>query len=224
MLLKLKNVCKEYINPVTETAYNILSDINLEVESGKTVAIVGPSGAGKSTLLNLIGALDNPSKGDVIFDDETISSCSDDRLADIRNKKIGFVFQLHHLLPQCNVLENVLVPTIPNKNKSDMIQRAKDLLIKVGLENHLSHFPAQLSGGELQRVAVVRALINNPKMILADEPTGSLDHKSAVNLTKLLIDINKDFNTTLVMVTHSSELAQMMEVTYKLQDGSLVKE
>jgi ABC-type lipoprotein export system ATPase subunit len=188
------------------------------------MAVVGPSGSGKSTLLNIIGALDRPTSGMVALDGKNLADLEDSELSKIRNQDIGFVFQLHHLLPQCTVLENVLIPTIPlglNREDKNVKIRAQELLEKVGLEQHLHHFPAQLSGGELQRVAVVRALINTPKLVLADEPTGSLDRESSENLGQLLVRLNKEVGMALIVVTHSMELARLMEKVYTLRDGKL---
>ena len=202
----------------------ILNNISLQVEQGEAIAVVGPSGSGKSTLLNIMGALDKPTSGSVNFDGNNLAEMSENELAHIRNMEIGFIFQLHHLLPQCTVLENVLIPTIPQiekKSNEEFINRAKKLLEEVGLENHFDYFPAQLSGGEQQRVAVVRALINQPKMILADEPTGSLDQTSANNLGQILIDLNKAENVTLIVVTHSHDLAERMDTVYNLYNGRL---
>ena len=195
------------------------------VDEGESVSIVGPSGSGKSTLLNIIGTLDKPTSGEVLFNGHDLLKCDQNTLAEIRNKEIGFIFQLHHLLPQCTVIENVLIPTLADKIKYDngeQIQRAKTLLEKVGLQDRSDYFPGQLSGGELQRVAVVRALINNPKLILADEPTGSLDNKSSLLLTDLLKHIEK--KVSLVMVTHSTEIASLMDKKYSLENGQLISE
>lgn len=188
------------------------------------MAIVGPSGSGKSTLLNIIGALDRPTSGVVTFAGKNLADLGDLELSRIRNREIGFVFQLHHLLPQCSVFENVLIPTIPlglKKGDEEKRNRAMNLLEGVGLEKHKDHFPAQLSGGEMQRVAVIRALINRPKLILADEPTGSLDRESSQNLGRLLIKVNKEEGTALITVTHSIDLARLMDKAFKLRDGML---
>jgi ABC-type lipoprotein export system ATPase subunit len=186
--------------------------------------VVGPSGSGKSTLLNIIGALDIPSSGEVTLFGKNLADCDDTQLSRIRNREIGFVFQLHHLLPQCTVLENVLIPTIPmglKMRNAEIEERAKKLLARVGLDKHMDYFPAQLSGGEMQRVAVVRALINKPKLVLADEPTGSLDKDSSENLGRLLVEMNKEEGTALIAVTHSLDFAQLMEKVFRLQDGML---
>jgi lipoprotein-releasing system ATP-binding protein len=224
MLLELSHVSKHYDLASGEGRWPVLKDISLHVEAGEALAVIGPSGSGKSTLLNIIGALDRPTSGTVIFDGKNLADCGDKELARIRNREIGFVFQLHHLLPQCTVLENVLIPTLPQirekniKNKED---RGRELLKKVGLEKHLDHFPAQLSGGEMQRVAVVRSLINRPKLVLADEPTGSLDRQTAANLGRLLVDVNKEEGTTLMVVTHSFDLARLLDKAYEIRDGKL---
>ncbi len=223
MLLELKNIRKEYDTPSGVTPMVILDDLSLQIERGDTIAVVGPSGSGKSTLLNIIGALDKPTSGSVIFENNNLAEMSETESAAFRNTEIGFIFQLHHLLPQCTVLENVLIPSIPlNKNIHDEYRnRAEELLKKVGLENHTDYFPAQLSGGERQRVAVVRALINSPELILADEPTGSLDRNSADNLGRILTDLNRDEKMTLLVVTHSPDLAGRMNKVYKLRNGKL---
>ncbi len=224
MLLELKNISKTYEIPSGEGQAIVLRDISLQVNQGESIAVVGPSGSGKSTLLNIIGALDRPTSGIVTLTGKNLADLEDSELSKIRNQDIGFVFQLHHLLPQCTVLENVLIPTIPlglNREDENVRIRAKELLEKVGLEKHFYHFPAQLSGGERQRVAVVRALINTPKLILADEPTGSLDRESSENLGQLLLQLNKEEGMALIVVTHSLELARLMDKVYKLRDGKL---
>ena len=185
MLLELRNISKKYEIPSGEGHATVLRDVYLQITQGESVAIVGPSGSGKSTLLNIIGALDKPTSGVVTFAGKNLADLDDAELSQIRNQEIGFVFQLHHLLPQCTVFENVLIPTIPprlEKEDEDVQERARNLLGGVGLEKHKDYFPAQLSGGEMQRVAVIRALINRPKLVLADEPTGSLDRESSENL------------------------------------------
>jgi ABC-type lipoprotein export system ATPase subunit len=171
-----------------------------------------------------MGALDMPSSGEVSLFGKNLAECDDTELSRIRNREIGFVFQLHHLLPQCTVLENVLIPTVPlglKKRSAEVQERAKKLLERVGLGNHMEYFPAQLSGGEMQRVAVVRALINKPKLVLADEPTGSLDRGSSENLGQLMVEMNKEEKTTLITVTHSIDFALLMEKVFQLQNGIL---
>ncbi len=224
MLLELKKIAKTFKIPSAERAVTVLEDISFQIDHGECMAVVGPSGSGKSTLLNIIGALDKPTSGEVFFTGKNLANLGDSELSAIRNREIGFIFQLHHLLPQCTVLENVLIPTIPlgiKKNKNEMTGRAKTLLEKVSLSDRMDFFPAMLSGGELQRIAVVRALINTPKLILADEPTGSLDKKSSENLGRLLVDLNRDEGVALITVTHSMELARLMGKVYNLQNGQL---
>ena len=202
----------------------VLKDISFQMDQGESLAVVGPSGSGKSTLLNIIGALDRPTSGDMFFSGKNLADLHDSELSAIRNREIGFIFQLHHLLPQCTVLENVLIPSIPlgiKKNKNDVLQRAKILLEKVALKERMDFFPAVLSGGELQRVAVVRALINTPKLVLADEPTGSLDKESSENLGRLLVDLNREEGVSLITVTHSMDLARRMSKVTNLQNGKL---
>lgn len=226
MLLELQNIIKQYETPDESKPLSILNDISLKVDVGESIAIVGPSGSGKSTLLNIMGALDKPTAGAVIFTGRDLASLDEKKLALIRNRDIGFIFQLHHLLPQCTVLENVLVPTLPEVTgiKSEQsIQRANHLLETVGLKERKHYKPAQLSGGERQRAAVVRALINKPKILMADEPTGSLDQASAENLGRLLSEINKQEKVTLILVTHSLELASRMDRRFRLQNGCLIK-
>jgi len=216
MLLELTHVSKSYAAPPV----TVLRDINLQLAAGDALAIVGPSGSGKSTLLNIIGALDVPTRGRVVLDGRELSALDESALAAIRNRQIGFVFQLHHLLPQCTVLENVLIPTLTGPADGAQ-ERAVRLLGRVGLQDRLTHRPGQLSGGECQRVAVVRALINQPKLLLADEPTGSLDHASAVNLGRLLRELNKEEGVALIVVTHSLELAKSLPRVRELRDGVL---
>lgn len=221
-MIELINVSKSYDSP-TDVHENVLTDIDLKVEKGKSIAIVGPSGSGKSTLLNLIGALDRPTSGSVIIDGIDLASQTDTQLAAIRNKRIGFVFQLHHLLGQCSVLENILLPTLADKSSlaTDCKQRAIDLLEQVDLKNRMHYRPSQLSGGQRQRVAVVRALINKPDLLLADEPTGSLDRDNSQNIAKLLVDMNRTQNVTLLVVTHSRQLAEHMGEMLMLTNGKL---
>ena len=221
-LLALQNVEKDFQATDEGGRLSVLRGVNVSVKPGETVAIVGPSGSGKSTLLNLVGALDTPSSGSLVLDGEDLSKLDDLQLADIRNRKIGFIFQSHHLLPQCTVLENVLVPTIARGQANDDDKhRARKLLERVGLVDRLNHRPGQLSGGERQRVAVVRALINQPQLLLADEPTGALDRGSAENLTKLLLELNEEEKVTLIVVTHSLDLAKQMGRVLELLNGKL---
>ncbi len=218
-LLKLENISKRY-----DENTPVLSDVRLDIEVGERVAIVGESGCGKSTLLNIVGTLDRPDTGSLKFDGMDLLAMDERATAAFRNRKIGFVFQLHHLLPQCSVLENVLVPTLVNKEREDAKARALRLLERVGLSDRLSHRPGKLSGGERQRVAVVRALMNAPQLLLADEPTGSLDRAGADELVHLLIELNREENLTLVMVTHSMRLAEKMDRVLLLEAGKLKSE
>lgn len=224
-LLKLNGVSKAYESLADGGSVDVLKGITLEIAEGESVAIVGPSGSGKSTFLNIIGTLDEPSSGAVLLGGENLAGLEEERLAEIRNREIGWIFQSHHLLPQCTVIENVLVPTLACKDaelNKDAEARARRLLERVGLKERIAHRPGQLSGGERQRVAVVRALINRPKLLLADEPTGALDRVSADNLGQLLVDLNKEEGVTLVMVTHAPDLAAQMGRSLELRDGKLV--
>ena len=223
-MLELVNIVKNYESPGDTGYVCVLKKITLSVQKGQSLVIVGPSGSGKSTLLNIIGALDRPTSGRVLFNGKDLSKLNETELARIRNKEIGFVFQLHHLLPQCTVLENVLVPTLADKNRSSKKQnqeRAVNLLQHVGLQNWLLHRPGELSGGQRQRVAVVRALINRPKLLLADEPTGSLDEKASKNIADLLVELNRSEAVTLIVVTHSIKLAERMGHVMELSEGVL---
>jgi len=222
IMLELINVSKNYESPGGAGSVCVLKDISLEVEKGQSLAIVGPSGSGKSTLLNIIGALARPTSGRVLFDDRNLGELGDVELARIRNREIGFVFQLHHLLPQCTVLENVLVPTLTDKgrtSKQKAQRRAVELLERVGLKDWSLYRPGELSVGQRQRVAVVRALINEPKLLLADEPTGSLDERTSQNIADLLVELNKSEQVTLIVVTHSLRLAGCIGHVLELSDG-----
>jgi len=226
-LITLTHISKSYREPGSGNVVPVLRDVSLTIQAGESVAIVGPSGCGKSTLLNILGTLDIPDAGEYTFDGTAIAGSTPAQLAALRSEKIGFIFQLHHLMPQCSVLENVLLPTLALKvkpNAAELQQRAEGLLKSVGLQDRLNWKPAQLSGGERQRVAVVRALINQPKIILADEPTGALDEKNAESLTTLLMDLQKTTCTSLVMVTHHPAQAARMSRTLKLHEGKLMSE
>lgn len=223
-MLELVRVAKKYDSPGDKQGLSVLKDITLKVQPGRSLAIIGPSGSGKSTLLNIIGALDHPTSGQVLFDSRDLAVLGQKELAQIRNKQIGFVFQLHHLLPQCTVIENVLVPTLADEKHGSMEEannRATQLLERVGLKEFLQYRPGELSGGQRQRVAVVRALINSPKLLLADEPTGSLDKDSSENIAELLVELNKSEKVTLIVVTHSLSLAERLDQVMELSDGML---
>jgi lipoprotein-releasing system ATP-binding protein len=226
-LLELIQLQKNYLSVDGAPPVRVLDGIDLRLSRGESAAIVGPSGSGKSTLLNIIGTLDHPSSGQVLIEGNDLSALNEEQLASVRNRQIGFIFQAHHLLPQCSVLENVLVPTLAGKpaaDASDAESRARRLLSRVGLEDRLSHRPGQLSGGERQRVAVVRALINQPGLLLADEPTGSLDRASAHELSQLLGELNREENVTLIVVTHAPDLARRMQRVFELRDGKLARD
>ena len=225
VLLELANVTKRFDSPDGGATRTVLDDVTLRVEAGRSLAVCGPSGSGKSTLLNIIAALDRPSAGHVMLDGVDLAALGDSALADVRARAIGMVFQLHHLLPQCTVLENVLVPTMvrPPTDGETPEARAGRLLERVGLADHLAHRPGQLSGGERQRVAVVRALINRPRLLLADEPTGALDRRSADNLAELLVELNAEENVALIVATHAPDLARRMQSVYELCDGMLAE-
>ena len=218
-VLTVENVSKEY--PTPRGPLRVLTDVSLSLEKGDAISIMGPSGSGKSSLLYIIGALEPPTKGRVTLNDQNPFELSDKELAAFRNKEIGFVFQDHCLLPQCSVLENVLTPTLVSINDNDAITRARSLLEQVGLGDRLDHKPAELSGGEKQRVSLARALITKPQLLLCDEPTGNLDHQSAEVVASLLLDLHKQQETILVVVTHSGELAARVPVRYELIDQQL---
>lgn len=221
-LLKLENVSREFPSAEGDQPLRVLRGLSLEVTRGESVAVVGPSGCGKSTLLNLIGTLDQPTGGTLIFDGRELGGLDDTELAALRNREMGFIFQSHHLLPQCTVMENVLVPTLAHgRATADDEERARHLLNRVGLGERLSHRPGQLSGGERQRMAVVRALINQPQLLLADEPTGALDQTTADQLGQLLVELNAEKNVTLITVTHSEKLAARMTRTVELKNGQI---
>jgi lipoprotein-releasing system ATP-binding protein len=224
-MIQLEHISKQYQNK-SNLVRVVLNDITLTINSGDSIAIVGPSGSGKSTLLNIIGGLDSPTSGQVLFEKQPLSAFTENQLAAFRNRETGFVFQLHHLLPQLTLIENVLVPTIPlktNPKDHSAYDRALELLKSVHLADKLHQYPAELSVGECQRTAVVRALINQPTLLLADEPTGSLDQQSANEMGDLLCSVNRNYNITLVVVTHSITLAEKMNIVYELKDGMLYR-
>ena len=225
MLLEIRNLTKTYRAPDGGDAVDVLRGVDLTLEAGATLSIVGPSGSGKSTVLNVVGALDKADSGEVIVDGQDVEKLRDDELAAYRNTTVGFIFQLHHLLPQCTILENVLVPTLatPQVDRDELRTRAETLLDSVGLKHRLHHRPGELSGGERQRVAVARSLINRPKLLLADEPTGALDRVNAARLVDLLVELNRTQGVTLIMVTHAPDLAQRMGRVLELVDGKLVE-
>lgn len=225
-MLELIDVKKDYGIPGMPGHVPVLNSLSLKLAKGQSMAIVGPSGCGKSTLLNLIGALDKPTHGQIRFMGQELTALDETKLARIRNQQIGFVFQMHHLLPQCTVLENVLVPTLayPDAGKRAYNhQRAVRLIEKMDLGDCMHRRPGELSGGQRQRAAVARALINSPKLLLADEPTGSLDHGTAKSVMNLLHILNRTENVALVIVTHARDLARRFEDVRTLRDGRLIQ-
>ncbi len=224
-LLRANRVTKSYGAPGSATEVRVLRGIDLVLEAGESLAVVGPSGCGKSTLLNIIAGLDHPTSGDVLLDGEPLHGRDEAELARLRNRKIGFVFQQHHLLPQCTLWENVILPTLafplaPEARQAAM-DRAEDLLRRVRLADRRHHRPGRLSGGEAQRAAVVRSLVNGPRLLLADEPTGSLDPDSARSLGDLLGELSRSEGVAMIVVTHSMELAHRMGTVRSLSDGRL---
>ena len=223
-LLSLEHVRKGYAASADAPETPVLRDVNFSLQAGEACAIVGQSGSGKSTLLNIIGTLDMPDSGCVLLNGSDLAAKSEKELTQIRAKEIGLIFQLHHLLPQCTVLENTLVPTIASVGRpvgESYEARARRLLDRVGLGHRLNHRPGQLSGGERQRVAVVRALINRPSLLLADEPTGALDRVAADSLAELLLELNREENVALLVITHDPTLAARMGRVLLLRDGTL---
>lgn len=223
-LLELSDVARQFVPGAGLPPTRVLESVDLRLAPGERAAIVGPSGSGKSTLLNLIGTLDQPDAGTLILNGRDLAKLDPTEIAKVRATEIGMIFQLHHLLPQCTALENVLVPTlaapgIARREPSEA--RAKRLLSRVGLGERMDHRPGQLSGGERQRVAVVRALINEPSLLLADEPTGALDRASADLLSDLLVELNQEEGVAMLVITHSPELAARMGRVYTLRDGRL---
>jgi lipoprotein-releasing system ATP-binding protein len=219
-LIELRKVTKEY--PGAPEPLRVLQEIDFRLDAGECVAVTGPSGCGKSTLLNLMGALDRATSGEVLFAGRDLAAISENEQARLRNRDIGFIFQLHHLLPQYTVLENVLTPVLAARNTPDAGDRALDLLARTGLADKADARPGQLSGGERQRVAVARALINRPRLLLADEPTGSLNEAGAERLADLLRDLQREEGMAVVIVTHASAIAARFDKILELHGGRLV--
>ncbi len=227
-MLKAVNIHKIYDNGKEEL--HVLKGVSLEIKKGNFIAVVGPSGAGKSTLLHILGGLDIPDQGEVIFEGNDIYDLNDTTLAAIRNKRIGFVFQFYHLLSEFTALENVLMPSLISSGfaasaggrSSEGKDKALKLLEKVGLKDRVTHFPGQLSGGEKQRVAIARALMNNPDLLLCDEPTGNLDSKTGEEIIALIKEVRLENNMTVVLVTHNTDLAKTTDEVFNLKDGLLV--
>ena len=221
-MLEAVNVSKEY--PTPRGPLKILSNVSLALSPGDAVSIMGPSGSGKSTLLYIFGALEPPTAGKITLNGQDPFALKEKELAAFRNQKVGFIFQDHCLLPQCSVIENVLTPTlVAEPDGNNMTERAQELLKGVGLDERLDHRPAELSGGEKQRVALARALIMKPLLLLCDEPTGNLDHKSAEVVASLLVDLHREQETILIVVTHSAELAARFPIQFELHEQGLVK-
>jgi lipoprotein-releasing system ATP-binding protein len=215
-LISCKNINKNY------GQVQVLKDVSLDLPSAKVICITGPSGAGKSTLLHIIGTLDKADSGEVLYNGQNIAQLKDKELAKFRNQNIGFVFQFHHLLPEFTAFENICIPGyLGNKPEAEVEERAKYLLDILGMTQRLNHRPSEMSGGEQQRVSVARALINSPKIVLADEPSGNLDTKRANELHQIFFDLKLTLNQTFVIVTHNEQLAEQADVVFKMQDGQI---
>ena len=216
-MIEAKNIHKSYSN------LHVLKGVDLSIKKGEIVSIVGASGAGKSTFLQILGTLDKADQGNIVFNEKDISSFGKKELAKFRNQNIGFVFQFHHLLPEFNALENVCIPGyIANRKKKEVEEFAKDLLNQLGLKDRLNHKPNELSGGEQQRVSVARALINNPLLVLADEPSGNLDSKNAEELHNIFLNLKSEFNQSFIIVTHNEKLAELADRKLVMSDGKII--
>lgn len=218
-LIEVKNLIKEYKNE--EVVTKVLHGLSFSIDAGEFVSIMGPSGSGKSTMMHILGFLDRPSGGEYLFEGENINKLTDDGLADLRNRKIGFVFQAFNLLPRTTVLDNVKLPLVYSTEKIDIDERAREVLKSVGLEHRMDFFTNQISGGEKQRVAIARALVNRPSVIFADEPTGNLDSKSGVAIMKILQDLNNQGNT-IILVTHETYTSEHAKRIIRVLDGQIV--
>ncbi|WP_313478278.1 lipoprotein-releasing ABC transporter ATP-binding protein LolD [Atlantibacter hermannii] len=223
VLLQCDNLCKRYQEGNVQT--DVLHNVSFTIQSGEMMAIVGSSGSGKSTLLHLLGGLDTPTSGDVIFNGQAMSGLSSAAKAELRNRELGFIYQFHHLLPDFTALENVAMPLLIGKKKTDEVQsRALEMLNAVGLGHRSNHRPSELSGGERQRVAIARALVNNPRLVMADEPTGNLDARNADCIFALLGELNQRQGTAFLVVTHDLQLARRMSRQLEMRDGHLSNE
>ena len=222
IILKAKNIFKSY-QTVKNVRLEILKSVYVDIEEQKISVIIGASGAGKSTLLHIMGGLDRPDSGEIIFNDTSIHNLSDEKLAKFRNNNIGFVFQFHHLLPEFTAAENIMIPQMINGvPEKKAFERGKKLLNEIGLSGRINHKPAELSGGEQQRVAVARALANDPQVILADEPTGNLDSQNSIILHELFLDLKSRLNKTFVIVTHNKDLISLADNLYEMKDGIIL--
>jgi len=223
ILLQCDKLCKRYQEGSVQT--DVLHDVSFSMKPGELMAIVGSSGSGKSTLLHLLGGLDTPSSGDVIFNGQAMSQLSSSAKAELRNRELGFIYQFHHLLPDFTALENVAMPLLIGKKKpAEAQQRALEMLAAVGLEKRSHHRPSELSGGERQRVAIARSLVNNPRLVLADEPTGNLDARNANSIFELLGELNVRQGTAFLVVTHDLQLAKRMSRQLEMRDGRLTQD
>lgn len=221
IIISCHNLSKSYKDGAT--TISVLNKINFAIQKGERIAIVGPSGSGKSTFLHLLGGLDFPTSGDVLMQDKNWKNLSEKERCQVRNKNLGFIYQFHHLLPEFSALENVMMPLVLSDDEiPQATTKADEILNQVGLGNRKDHKPSQLSGGERQRVAIARALVHQPKCVFADEPTGNLDHQTATKVFEMMLTLNKNFNTALVVVTHDTELAKKMDIIVSLQEGNLL--
>ena len=220
-LLKTEKLCKAYVQPAG--SLQVLKNVDLQLFKGEAVCIVGSSGAGKSTLLHLLGALDRPTSGNIFFNDKNLQDFSDEELASLRNEKMGFVFQFHHLLGEFTALENVMIPClIAGLSRREAKQKAEELLFTLGLTSRTSHYPSELSGGEQQRVAIARALVRKPEVLLADEPTGNLDTQNGKIIEDLFFNLKARLGITLIVVTHNLQFASRFTKVVRLKDGAMV--
>lgn len=223
-VLQCSDIHKEFPSESGNGVLRILRGVDLQVKKAEIISIVGSSGSGKSTLLHILGGLDQPTSGDVFWEGKSIYQYNKDKLADLRNKQVGFVFQFHHLLPEFTAIENVMMPAlIQDMPFPEAEQRAKELLDRFGMSDRLNHRPSQLSGGEQQRVSMARALTNNPTIILADEPTGNLDEKNTESILSLLFQLREMEDVSIVLITHEKEIATRCDIVYSLQNGTLDK-